>query len=77
MMANGTVDLSLGVSVFVTMVIPFSGKEIGNTFTVDSNHGATEPDIASINLSWLSNDTLQIDFDQKLRTFIQEKKLMV
>ena len=66
---NATVDRSLQVSIF-NDDYTVSGKEIGNTFTVDRNHGATVLDAASINLSWLSNDTLQIDFDQKLKTFI-------
>ena len=49
--------------------------EVGNTFTVDTNHGNTSLDTTSINFTWLSNDTLQIDYDKKLRTFIQEKKV--
>jgi hypothetical protein len=49
--------------------------EVGNTFTVDTNHGETSLDTASINFIWLGNDTLQIDYDQKLRTFIQEKQV--
>ena len=45
--------------------------EVGNTFTVDTNHGKTILDSASINFTWLSSDTLQIDYDKKLRTFTQ------
>jgi hypothetical protein len=48
--------------------------EVGNTFTVDTNHGETFLDTASINFTWFGNDTLQIEYDKKLRTFIQEKK---
>jgi hypothetical protein len=48
--------------------------EVGNTFTVDTNYDSTFLDKKSINFIWLSNDTLQIDYDKKLRTFIQEKK---
>jgi hypothetical protein len=48
--------------------------EVGNTFTVDTNHGETILDTASINFAWFGNDTLQIEYDKKLRTFIQEKK---
>jgi hypothetical protein len=53
----------------------FDTTEVGNTFTVDPDHGKTWLDSASINFTWLSNDTLQIDYDKKLRTFIQEKKV--
>ncbi len=53
----------------------FDTTEVGNTFTVDTDHGQTRLDSTSINFVWLANDTLQIDFDKKLRTFIQEKKV--
>ena len=49
--------------------------EVGNTFTVDTNHGETFLDTASINFTWFGNDTLQIEYDKKLRTFIQERKV--
>ena len=71
---NATVDLSLHVSI-INYNHKLSGKEIGNAFTVDSNHGATGLDSTSIKFNWISNDTLQIDYDKNLRTFIQEKKV--
>ena len=49
--------------------------EVGNTFTVDTNYDSTFLDKESINFTWFGNDTLQIDYDKKLRTFIQEKKV--
>jgi hypothetical protein len=49
--------------------------EVGNTFTVDTNHGDTWLNANSINFTWLNNDTLQIDYDKKLRTFIKENKV--
>jgi hypothetical protein len=49
--------------------------EVGNVFTVDTNYDSTFLDKKSINFTWLSNDTLQIDYDKKLRTFIQEKNI--
>jgi len=49
--------------------------EVGNALTVDTNNGATFLDTASINFTWLGNDTLQIDYDKKLRALIQEKKV--
>jgi len=49
--------------------------EVGNTFTVDANHGETILGVESINFTWFGDDTLQIEYDKKLRTFIQEKKV--
>ncbi|MHA4847188.1 hypothetical protein ACX0G7_23685 [Flavitalea antarctica] len=46
----------------------------GNAFTVDTDHGKTWLAFTSINYIWRSNDILQIDYDKKLRPFIQEKK---
>jgi len=71
---NATVDNSLQVSIldYGTQV---SDKELGNTFTVDSNHGNATLNSASISFSWLSDDTLQIDYDSTLRTFIQNKEV--
>ena len=68
---NATVDLSLQVSI-LDYSYKLSGKETGNAFTVDRNHGTRGLDSASINFTWISKDTLQIDYDQKLRIFIQE-----
>jgi hypothetical protein len=53
----------------------FDKSEVGNTFTVDTNHGETWLNSNSINFIWLRNDTLQIDYDKKLRTFIQERRV--
>ncbi|HET9826303.1 MAG TPA: hypothetical protein VFP87_13275 [Chitinophagaceae bacterium] len=50
-------------------------SEVGNAFTVDTNHGATFLNTASINFTWIGNDTLLVDYDKNLRTFIQEKKV--
>ena len=71
---NATVDLSLQVSI-LDYDYKLSGKEIGNTFTVDRNHASAVLDSTSIKFNWVSNDTLQIDYDKNLRTFIQEKKV--
>ena len=45
--------------------------EVGNTLTVDNDHGKTVLSPGSIDLSWKSNDTLEIGYDKKLRTFTQ------
>jgi hypothetical protein len=69
---NATVDLSWRVSI-LSSDFKLSGKELGNTFIVDRNHGATGFSSSSINFKWISNDTLRIEYDKKLRTFKQEK----
>ena len=51
----------------------FDKSEVGNTFTVDTNHGETWLNSNSISFIWLRNDTLQIEYDKKLRTFVQER----
>lgn len=71
---NATVDLSLHVSI-LDYKYKLTGKEVGNTFTVDRNRGKTKLDSTSIEFNWINNDTLQIDYDKNLRTFIQEKKV--
>ena len=50
-------------------------KEVGNTFTADSDHNATKQDSSSINFIWLTNDSLKIEYDRKLRTFIKRTKV--
>ncbi len=50
-------------------------REVGNTFTVDADDGKTSLDAGSINFSWLNNDTLQIEYDKKLRQFAHETKV--
>ena len=69
---NATADNSLQVTV-AGYDYELDKKEVGNTFTVDSDHNKTKQDTNSINFTWLTKDTLQIDYDKHLRTFIQEK----
>lgn len=68
---NATVDLSLHVSILSSNYI-LLGTELGNTFIVDPNHGMAPLDSLSVNFKWISNDTLQIEYDKKLRTFKKE-----
>jgi hypothetical protein len=67
---NATVDNSLQVSV-VGYDYELDKKEVGNAFTVEWDHNKSVQDSTSIDFTWLSNDTLKIDFDKKLRTFLQ------
>jgi hypothetical protein len=71
---NATTDNSLQVTVN-GYEYELENKEVGNTFIVDSDHNNTIQDSAAINFIWLSNDTLQIDFDGRLRTFIQNRSV--
>src|SRR5439155_4189677 len=71
---NATMDNSLQVSV-VDYDYTLGNHEVGNTFTVDSDHNLADLNSTSINLIWLSNDTLEIGFDIRLRTFIQNKSV--
>jgi hypothetical protein len=71
---NATSDNSLQVTV-EGYDYKFDKTAVGNTFTVDSDHNSAKQDSSSINFTWLTNDTLQIDYDKKLRVFIQEKKV--
>jgi hypothetical protein len=71
---NATVDNSLQVSV-VDYNYQDSNKDLGNTFIVDRDHGQTILDSNSIGFTWMSQDTLQIEYDKKLRTFIKENSI--
>ena len=71
---NATVGLSLHVSI-LSFESKSLGSEVGNTFIVDGNHGATRLDSSSINLKWISNDNLQIKYDKKLRSFLKNSKV--
>ncbi len=71
---NATVDRSLQVSLYDSDY-KLLGTELGNTFIVDPNHGITRLDSSSINFNWISNDTLQIEYDKKLRTFKKESRV--
>lgn len=47
--------------------------EAGNVFTTDSDHGKVRLDSSTIKLKWVSDDTLSVRYNQKLRIFIQNK----
>lgn len=68
---GATSDNSLQVSILSTNH-KLSKSEGGNIFTVDSDHGATSQTKNSINIIWVSNDTLKIEYDKRLRTFVKE-----
>jgi hypothetical protein len=72
---NGaTSDNSLQVSI-LSANHELSKEEAGNVFTVNSNHDSTSQNENSINILWVSNDTLKIEYDKRLRTFIKESNL--
>lgn len=72
--AGATVPDSYQVSV-MNYNKKFDTTEVGNAFTFDSNHGLTRLDSASANFTWIADDSLQIDYDKNLRTFIKETKV--
>nr|WP_315422392.1 hypothetical protein [uncultured Pedobacter sp.] len=43
--------------------------KLSNIFVVDSDHNSAKLDSNAINLTWLSEKTLEISFDSKLRIF--------
>ncbi len=71
---GATSDNSLQVS-----VAPANQKlgkeEVGNAFTADSGHNEATQDSSSVNMLWLSGDTLLIEYDKKLRVFTQNHKV--
>jgi hypothetical protein len=71
---NATVDFSLQVSV-IKNDDTFTKKGPGNAFIVDANHGATTLDSSSVNFTWLSNDSLQIDYNKNLRVFLKNNNV--
>ena len=49
----------------------FDTVAVGNTFTVDNNHGKANLNPKAINFNWISDDTVEVSYDKNLRTFIQ------
>lgn len=52
----------------------FDTTAVGNTFVVDGDHGKAELNTESVDLKWLSDDSLLITYDGKLRQFLQKRK---
>lgn len=71
---NATLDNSLQVSIKKEND-ELAKFEIGNVFTVDSNHGKAILDSNAIDLNWVDNNNLQITYNKNLRTFAQVKKV--
>jgi hypothetical protein len=72
--AGATVSDSYQVTITDNSPI-LSNSEVGNAFTVGTNHSDSRLDKTSINFTWLGDSILQIDYDKRLRVFIQEKKV--
>ena len=71
---GATTDNSLQVSV-IDFKENLSSEGNGNTFTTDTDHNKTTLDSNSINLLWVTNDSLIIQYDKKLRTFLKMTKV--
>ena len=65
---NATTDNSLHV-ILENADFELTEAESGNVFIVDSDHNSAKLDSNAINLTWLSEKTLEISFDSKLRAF--------
>jgi hypothetical protein len=72
--AGATVGDSYQVSV-TDFKKQFDTLAVGNAFTVDDDHGKANLNPKAINFNWISDDTIEISYDKKLRTFIQEKNI--
>jgi len=73
--AGATVDNSYQLSI-TEFNSKFDTTSVGNTFTVDADHNeklSLRPDL--VNLKWVSNDTLKIEYSSGLRTFIKNEKV--
>ncbi|WP_431291645.1 hypothetical protein [Pedobacter sp. P26] len=65
---NATTDNSLHV-ILENADFELTEAESGNVFILDADHNAAKLGSNAINLTWLSEKTLEISFDSKLRTF--------
>lgn len=70
--ANATVANSYQVSI-IDYKTNFDTLMVGNVFTVDDNHGKARLNLKAVDFNWIADDTLEINYDKNLRTFIQEK----
>jgi hypothetical protein len=72
--AGATVDNSLQISI-IDADDKIAGDDVGNVFTADSDHNSTSLNNNSISLLWISNDTIQVEYDRRLRTFIKNRNV--
>ena len=72
--AGATVPVSYQVSL-IDAKDKFDSTSVGNTFTFDTDNNKTKLEDSSINFRWRTSDTLQINYDSKLRIFIQNRKV--
>jgi len=72
--AGATVANSYQVSI-TDYKTEFDSTAVGNTFTVDGDHGKANLYPGAIDFKWLSEDTVEISYDKNLRTFIQENHI--
>jgi thioredoxin-related protein len=72
---NGaTLDNSIQVSIF-PVDRELRNEDVGNVFTVDSNHDSACQSNRAVDILWLSTVTLRIEYDKKLRTFTKMNAL--
>lgn len=71
---GATTDFSTHISILNSDEI-LEKTESGNLFVADSNHGESNMngEIIDLNINWLDNQTLIIDYDKKARVFKNKK----
>lgn len=65
---NATVDNSFQ-ALISKADYKINNKDNGNIFVVDSNHSKAVIDSVCVTASWISNDSVMIEYDKRLRTF--------
>jgi hypothetical protein len=65
---NATVDNSFQLMISKADY-KLNNKDVGNVFVVDSNHNNALIDSVCVTASWISNDSIMIGYDKRLRTF--------
>jgi hypothetical protein len=53
----------------------FDTTAVGNTFTVDGDHGKARLIPGAINFKWLTDNSIEICYDENLKTFIKEQTI--
>jgi len=72
--AGATVANSYQISI-TDYSVEFDTTAVGNTFTCDDDHGKANLNPKSISFAWVSDNLVEISYDGRLRTFLQEKKV--
>ncbi len=72
-LGDATLDYSIHLSV-INCKDDLNSIEAGNIFVADSDHNKMTINSSYITFKWQSSDTLQINYDNRLRIFKQQAK---